>query len=109
MMAPAAERASDPVGLWGVVSIGVGGMVGGGIFAVLGLAPLTGVPLPFISYGSTNLMVLLAGMGLLLNVADGGRVRMRVVTGSKGASSDRSRRDSRPRGTGAGRSRRAAS
>ena len=25
------------------------------IFAVLGLAPLTGVPLPFISYGSTNL------------------------------------------------------
>ena len=42
------------------------------IFAVLGLAPLTGVPLPFISYGSTNLMVLLAGMGLLLNVAAGG-------------------------------------
>jgi hypothetical protein len=38
-------------------------------FAVLGLAPLTGVPLPFISYGATNLTVLLAGMGLLLNVA----------------------------------------
>ena len=34
-----------------------------------GLAPLTGVPLPFISYGSTNLIVLLVGMGLLLNVA----------------------------------------
>ncbi|MBA2792609.1 MAG: putative lipid II flippase FtsW, partial [Thermoleophilaceae bacterium] len=43
-------------------------------FAVLGMAPLTGVPLPFISYGSTNLIVLLAGMGLLLNVAaTGGR------------------------------------
>ena len=41
------------------------------VFAVLGLAPLTGVPLPFISYGSTNLIVLLAAMGLLLNV--GGR------------------------------------
>ena len=50
---------------------------------MLGLAPLTGVPLPFISYGSTNLMVLLAGMGLLLNVADGRHgVRLRVVAGS---------------------------
>ncbi len=26
------------IGLWAVVAIGVGGMVGGGIFAVLGLA-----------------------------------------------------------------------
>jgi cell division protein FtsW len=38
-------------------------------FAVLGMAPLTGVPLPFVSYGSSNLVVLLGGMGLLLNVA----------------------------------------
>jgi cell division protein FtsW len=79
------------------------------VFAVLGLAPLTGVPLPFISYGSTNLIVLLAGMGLLLNVADGGRVRLKVVAGSKGESSDRSRGDSRTRGSGAGGRRRAAS
>ncbi len=48
------------------------------VFTVLGLAPLTGVPLPFISYGSTNLVVLLAGMGLLLNVADG---RARAAAG----------------------------
>ena len=41
------------------------------VFTVLGLAPLTGVPLPFISSGSSSLMVLLAGMGLLLNVASG--------------------------------------
>ena len=27
------------------------------------MAPLTGVPLPFISYGSTNLIVLLAAWG----------------------------------------------
>jgi len=38
-------------------------------FAVLGMAPLTGVPLPFLSYGSSNLIVLLGAMGLLLNVA----------------------------------------
>src|SRR5215208_6397319 len=38
-------------------------------FAVLGLMPLTGVPLPFISYGPSNLVVLMGAMGLLLNVA----------------------------------------
>ena len=34
------------------------------VFAVLGLAPLTGVPLPFVSYGSSSLIVTLAAMGL---------------------------------------------
>ena len=34
-------------------------------FAVLGMAPLTGVPLPFLSYGGTNLILLLSAMGLL--------------------------------------------
>ena len=43
------------------------------LFAVLGLAPLTGVPLPFVSYGNSSMLVLLAGVGLLLNVAAGGR------------------------------------
>src|SRR3954464_4950765 len=47
------------------------------VFAVLGLAPLTGVPLPFISYGSSNLIVLLAAMGLLLNIAAGGTAASR--------------------------------
>jgi cell division protein FtsW len=48
-------------------------------FAVLGMAPLTGVPLPFLSYGSTNLIVLLGAMGLLLNVAStGGRARTKT-------------------------------
>jgi cell division protein FtsW len=49
------------------------------VYAVLGLAPLTGVPLPFISSGSTSLIVLLAAMGLLLNVAAGGSAHLRVV------------------------------
>jgi cell division protein FtsW len=81
------------------------------VFAVLGLAPLTGVPLPFISYGATNLTVLLAGMGLLLNVAGGGSAHLKVVEGSRRHGADdrhRRRRDSRARGAGAGRGRRAA-
>jgi cell division protein FtsW len=39
------------------------------VCAVLGIAPVTGVPLPFISSGGTSLVVLLATMGLLLNIA----------------------------------------
>ena len=38
----------------------------------MGLAPLTGVPLPFVSYGNSSLMVTLFAVGLILNVARGG-------------------------------------
>jgi cell division protein FtsW len=31
--------------------------------------PFTGVPLPFISYGGTSLVVVLAAMGVLLNIS----------------------------------------
>jgi cell division protein FtsW len=82
------------------------------IFTVLGLAPLTGVPLPFISYGSTNLTVLLAGMGLLLNVAAGGRAHLKVVTGSRRDGADdrhRGGRNGGARGARARGRRRAAS
>jgi cell division protein FtsW len=82
------------------------------VYAVLGLAPLTGVPLPFISSGSTSLIVLLGAMGLLLNVASGGSTQLRAVPQPRERSSedrDRSRRDRRPRGTGHSGRRRAAS
>ena len=85
-------------------------------FAVLGLAPLTGVPLPFISYGSTNLIVLLAGMGLLLNVAATGglparaaKPRLRAIEGGRAREGgDRGRGHGGARGAGAGRRRRTA-
>lgn len=51
-------------------------------FAVMGMAPLTGVPLPFISYGGANLVVMLVAMGLLINVASGRHTaRVRVLKG----------------------------
>jgi cell division protein FtsW len=58
------------------------------VFAVLGLAPLTGVPLPFVSYGSSSLIVMLAGMGLLMNVANGGTAHVRAVTSPRRRSAD---------------------
>ena len=39
------------------------------IAAISGLLPLTGIPLPFVSYGGTAMMTLLAGMGIVLSVA----------------------------------------
>jgi cell division protein FtsW len=58
--------------------------------AVLGLAPLTGITLPFVSYGGSSLVVSLASVGVLLNIAGhGGAARAQVP--------DRSRRDGRSR------------
>ncbi len=80
------------------------------IFVVLGLAPLTGVPLPFISYAPTNLCVMLAAVGLLLNIARPAK-RLQVVEAPSRDSSadrDRRRRDRGARGARASGRRRAA-
>ena len=37
--------------------------------AMLGIVPLTGLPLPFVSHGGTALMMVLAAAGLILNIA----------------------------------------
>lgn len=39
------------------------------ISANIALVPLTGIPLPFISYGGTSLLFLMAGIGILLNIS----------------------------------------
>ncbi len=69
-----ALRARDPFGK--LLAAGLTALVCGqalvNLSAVLGLAPLTGIPLPFVSYGGSSLIVSLAGVGILLNIAANG-------------------------------------
>jgi len=39
------------------------------ISAILAIIPLTGIPLPFISYGGTSFIFLMVAMGILLNIS----------------------------------------
>src|ERR671935_502872 len=53
--------------------------------AVMGIAPLTGIPLPFVSYGGSSLVVALVSVGILLNIAeDAGARRASVPDRSRG-------------------------
>ncbi len=70
------------------------------LFAVMGMAPLTGVPLPFVSYGNSSLLATLFAVGLILNVARGGTARagkLRVVDGGRAPAGKRSRSSSAKR------------
>jgi cell division protein FtsW len=91
-----ALRCRDPFGkrLAAGVTTLVCGQAAVNLAAVLGMAPLTGIPLPFVSYGGSSLLVLLGAVGVLLNIA----VNERVV-GARVR--DRGRGNRRARASGA--------
>ncbi|MBI2637925.1 MAG: rod shape-determining protein RodA [Candidatus Sungbacteria bacterium] len=66
-----AERAPDFFGTLLAFGITIGILVQMvvNIGAISGLLPLTGVPLPFISYGGSALLINIAGIGVLLNIS----------------------------------------
>lgn len=81
----AATRAPDRFGslLATAVTIWITSQAVINVGAVVGLLPVTGIPLPFVSFGGSSLVVTLAATGVLLNVAAqersaaGGRRRRR--------------------------------
>lgn len=66
-----AQKCRDPFG--SLIAIGIASLFGVQTFinvgGMSGLIPLTGVPLPFISYGGSSLLANLLAMGILLNIA----------------------------------------
>lgn len=66
-----AKRAPDVFGklLAAGISISIMTQAFINMAAISGLLPLTGIPLPFVSYGGTSLAMTLAGVGILLNIS----------------------------------------
>jgi cell division protein FtsW len=60
--------------------------------AVTGLLPVTGVPLPFLSYGGSSLVVSLAAVGVLVSIARGPARRSATSEKTRGGGSPRTRR-----------------
>ncbi|WP_217913046.1 putative lipid II flippase FtsW [Miltoncostaea marina] len=78
------------------------------IGAVVGALPVSGVPLPFVSFGGSNLITFLACTGILVNIGRRSHAPASRLAVVEGAGGDRRRRDGRARDAGAGGGRRAA-
>ncbi|HRC08108.1 MAG TPA: putative lipid II flippase FtsW [Miltoncostaeales bacterium] len=70
------------------------------IAQVIGAFPITGVPLPFVSYGGTNLLVSLMAIGILINISKQGAHATRRGARPGTQSGDRSGRNRGTRQTG---------
>lgn len=70
-----ANRAPDEFGqmLATGIMVLIAGQAIANIMMVGGLLPVVGVPLPFISYGGSSLIVTMVAMGMLLNICDHGK------------------------------------
>lgn len=66
-----ARKCDDHFG--SLIAIGISTMIGVQAFinlgAISGVLPITGVPLPFLSYGGSSLMALMISVGILNNIA----------------------------------------
>ncbi len=51
--------------------------------AALGLLPVTGIPLPFVSYGGSSMLITMAAVGVLLRIARDSERGLRVIDGGK--------------------------
>jgi cell division protein FtsW len=51
--------------------------------AVIGVLPVTGIPLPYVSFGGSSLVVIMAATGILLNIARSAQSRHRQDVGSR--------------------------
>ena len=64
-------KCKDPFG--SLLAIGISSMVGIQSFinlgGISGVIPLTGVPLPFVSYGGSSLLQLSIAMGIFVNIS----------------------------------------
>jgi cell division protein FtsW len=81
----------------------VAGQAAVNLAAVLGLAPLTGIPLPFVSYGGSSLVIMLGSVGVLLNIARGDDGRAAAQVPDRGRGDGRTRRARAGGGRGAAR------